>query len=131
MMRCFFFAVFLVVACATGAAAGPREDTDSAYERRDYALAARLFRPLAEQGDAWAQGKLGQMYARGQGAPQDFVRAYMWYNVSAGAVSVDERKAAMKKRRRDDMASQMTATQIEKAQEMARRCQATKFKECD
>ena len=130
-MRRVFIAVFLVVACATGAAAGPSEDADSAYERRDYALAARLFRPLAKQGDAWAQGKLGQLYARGQGVPHDFVRAYMWYAVAAAAVSVDERKTAMKKRRQDDMASQMTTAQIGKAQEMARRCQETKFKECD
>lgn len=32
---------------------------------------------------------------------------------------------------RDAMASEMTAPQIEKAQEMARRCQQSKFKECD
>ena len=38
-------------------------------------------------------------------------------------------KATVKNR--DRAALQMTAVQIEKAQEMARRCQATKFKECD
>jgi hypothetical protein len=31
---------------------------------------------------------------------------------------------------RDRLALQMTAAQIEKAQEMARRCQESKFKEC-
>ncbi|MEP6959247.1 MAG: SEL1-like repeat protein [Nitrospirota bacterium] len=130
-MRRFFFAVLLAVACATSAAAGPYEDAASVYDRGDYTRAARLLRLLAEQGDAQAQSKLGLMYARGQGVPQDFIRAYMWYTFAAAAVSVDERKAAMKKRRRDDMALRMTAAQIEKAQEMARRCQATKFKECD
>ena len=57
-MRRILFAVFLVVACAIGAAAGPTEDAISAYQRGDYVLAARLFRPLAEQGDAQAQGNL-------------------------------------------------------------------------
>lgn len=32
---------------------------------------------------------------------------------------------------RDEMASEMTALQIEKAQEMARHCQQSKFEECD
>ena len=125
----FFFVVVLIVACATGAAAGPREDADFAFLSGDYALAARLFRPLAEQGDARAQVYLGMLYTEGQGIPQDFIRAHMWYTVAAAALSGDDGKAAMK--RRDDVASRMTAAQMEKAQEMARRCQQSKFKECD
>ena len=157
-MRQFLFAVLLVVACATVAAAGPIEEAKSAYGRSDYALAERLFRPLAEQGDAKAQFYLGWvyyvgqrvpqdaqeaaeqglvraqlslalMYETGQGAPQDFVRAHMWLNVAAATSSGEIAKDAM--RNRDEVASKMTATQIEKAQEMARRCQDTKFKECD
>ena len=164
-MRRILFAVILVVACATVAAAGPREDADSALQRGDYTLAARLLRPLAEQGDASAQFNLGLMYAKGKGVPQDaqealkwwrkaaeqgnasaqsnlgstyefgvgvpqdFVRAHMWFNVSVAASSGDIRKTGMKGR--DRVASQMTAAQIGKAQEMARRCQETKFKECD
>ena len=52
-----------------------------------------------------------------------------WPNVAAAALSGDEGKTAMK--RRDYAASQMTAAQIEKAQEMAWRCQQSQFKECD
>jgi hypothetical protein len=33
--------------------------------------------------------------------------------------------------RRDHLTSRMTAAEIEQAQEMARRCQQSKFKECD
>ena len=131
MMRCILFAVFLVVAYATGAAADSYNDAVSAYDRGDYMRAAQLLRSLAEQGDAEAQSKLGLMYAKGQGVPQDFVRAYMWYTFAAAAMSVDERKTTMRKRRQDDIASRMTVMQIEKAQEMARRCQESKFKECD
>ena len=109
-MRHFLFAVFLVVACATVAAAG-------------------LFRPLAEQGIAQVQFVLGLMYANGQGVPQDFIRAHMWFNVAATALSGDDGKTAMKNR--DITASKMTPAQIEKAQEMARRCQQSQFKECD
>src|ERR1043165_6239996 len=77
-MRCFLFAVLLVVGCATGAVAGPAEDAYSTYERGDYALAARLLRPLAEQGLAEAQVRLGFMYGQGQGVPQDYQEAAKW-----------------------------------------------------
>ena len=164
-MRRILFAVILVVASATVAAADSFEEANSAYQRGDYAVAMKLWRPLAEQGDSsaqvnlgvlyhngqgvpqdyqeamkWyrkaaeqghpgAQSNLGRLYDNGQGVPQDFVRAHMWFNLSAAASSGDNGKKAMKNR--DLVASRMTATQIEKAQEMARRCQETKFKECD
>ena len=82
-MRRILFAVFLVVACATGAAAGPREDAESAYQRGDYALAAQLLRSLAEQGNATAQFNLGVLYANGQGVPQDYQEALKWYRKAA------------------------------------------------
>ena len=79
----FFFAILLVVACATGAAAGPIEEAKSAYERGEFALAARLYRPLAEQGDALAQYNLGVLYRKGRGVPQDDVQARQWYEKAA------------------------------------------------
>ena len=42
--------------------AGPLEDANAAYGKEDYATALRLFRPLADQGDADAQFMLGGMY---------------------------------------------------------------------
>jgi hypothetical protein len=48
-----------VLRFATPVAAGPLEDADAAIKRRDYATAVRLIRPLAVQGDANAQYKLG------------------------------------------------------------------------
>jgi hypothetical protein len=50
-------AIFLVFATPVGA--GPLEDADAAIKRRDYATAVRLIHPLAEQGNANAQYKLG------------------------------------------------------------------------
>ena len=72
MMRRIFFAVLLAVACATGAAAGPIEEAKSAHDRGNYALAEKLSRSLAEQGNAQAQFYLGVMYWMGQGVPQDY-----------------------------------------------------------
>ena len=39
----------------------------NAYLRGNYATALRQFKPLAEQGDAWAQYWLGRLYYRGEG----------------------------------------------------------------
>ena len=75
------------------------------------------------------QAHLGLMYNQGQGIPQDLIRAHMWYNIAAAAVAGDVGRRS--KNSRDRLALQMTAAQIEKAQEMARRCQESKFKECD
>jgi uncharacterized protein len=96
---------------------------------QDYPAALRWFHKAAEQGDALAQNNLGLMYERGRGARQDFILAHMWSSIAAAALNGDDGKAALK--RRDYVASHMTAAQIEKAQEMARHCQDTKFKECE
>jgi TPR repeat protein len=91
--------------------------------------ALKWIRRAAEQGQANAQSNLGLMYAKGRGVPQDFVRAYMWYSIAAVALSGDDGRDAAKSR--DLSASQMTAAQIVKAQEMTRFCQQSKFKACD
>ena len=82
-MRWFLFAVLLIVACATGAAADSYEDAVSAYDRGDYTRAAQLLRPFAEQGDALAQYNLGVLYRKGRGVPQDDVQARQWYEKAA------------------------------------------------
>ncbi len=65
----------------------------------------------------------------GRGVRQDFVRAHMWFNLAAAALSGDSGDTAIKKR--DRIASKMTAEQLATAQEMARRCQESKLKNCD
>jgi TPR repeat protein len=75
---------WLMVAIITGTAiAGPLEDAEAAYERGDYATAMRIFRPLAEDGDAIAQYYLGALYDKGQGVPQDYAEATKWYGRSS------------------------------------------------
>src|SRR5436305_10334664 len=64
------------------AVAGPWEDGMAAYNRGDYVPALRLFRPLAEQGNAQAQAVLGVMFRKGEGVPRNPSRAYMWFSVA-------------------------------------------------
>ena len=67
----------------SGALAGPFEDGFTAYERGDYAAAFKLWKPLADQGNALAQFNLGVMYDEGQGVPQDDAEAVKWYRKAA------------------------------------------------
>ena len=55
----------------------------TAYESGDYATALREFEPLAEQGNAAAQGNLGLMYKHGLGVPKDDKTGMKWYKLAA------------------------------------------------
>jgi TPR repeat protein len=115
-------AAVLMLALVGGVNAGALEDGYAAAERGDYATAYRLWRPLAEQGDAEAQYKLGTMYDIGHGVPQDYVEAHKWYSLAAAA---GEPSATFF---RDDTAKSMTPAQIAEAQRLAREWQAKKQK---
>jgi len=64
------------------ASADPFEDGANAYERRDYAIALRIWRPLAEH-DVWAAINIGMMYAEGLGTQKDPVEALRWLGPAA------------------------------------------------
>ena len=82
-MRLLKLLLVLLVCAAGPAVAGPLEDGVAAYDKGDYAAALRLWRPIAEQGDASAQYNLGVMYATGQGVTQDYATAVSWYRKAA------------------------------------------------
>ncbi len=82
-MRRILTGLVLILMLTGGAAAGPLEDGIAAYERGDYATALRLWRPLAEQGNAFLQYNLGLMYTKGQGVPRDHAEAIKWYRLAA------------------------------------------------
>jgi hypothetical protein len=65
------------------AMAGPLEDGIAAYREKDYAKAAELWRPLAEQGQAAAQYLLGTLYVDGNGVIQNDAVAFMWFQRAA------------------------------------------------
>ena len=81
--KTFLAGGLLVFAPFDTATAGPLEDGQAAYQKGDYATALKIYRPLAEQGNASAQTALGVIYEHGQGVPQDFVQAVIWYNEAA------------------------------------------------
>ena len=92
---------------------------------QDFKEAVKWYRLSADQRDAIAQSNLGFMYANGQGVTQDYVRAHMWWNISASSGHKNSEA------NRDKVTMKMTPTQIEKAQEMARLCMKTNYKNCD
>ena len=76
-------ASLMLVAIGGAAFAGPLEDAVAAYQRGDYATALRLWHPLAEQGGANAQFRLGVMYDSGHGMLRSDAEAIKWYRKAA------------------------------------------------
>lgn len=83
--------LIVFVCVAAPAVAGPYEDGKVAYDKKDFATALRLWRPLAEKGNAVAQYGLGNMYHYGQGVRHDFTTAVMWYRKAAEQGHADAR----------------------------------------
>ena len=75
--------IWIPIAFSGAANAGQYEDGVTAYERKDYVTAAKLYRISADQGDALAQVSLGVMYDNGQGVTKDYKKAVKWYRLSA------------------------------------------------
>ena len=75
--------VFVPLVTTMPAAAGDFEDGVEAYRNGDYAVAHRLWLPLADQGLADAQNNLAVMYANGRGVTQDYAAAMRWYRLAA------------------------------------------------
>jgi len=95
---------------------------------QDYKEAIKWYRLSAEQGHADAQNNLGNMYENGQGMPQDYLRAHMWYNLAASKRSGKESR--LPTNNRDKIAKAFTPAQVFQAQEMARQCKETNYKQC-
>ena len=87
---------------------------------QDYKEAVKWWKLAAEQGLEIAQYNLGGMYYQGKGLPKDYVSAHMWFNIcspSKDEECMDNRNIVEK---------EMTPSQIEKAQELARNWQPKK-----
>ena len=91
---------------------------------QDYKEAVKWYRLSAEQGNANAQHNLGVMYNGGYGVLQDYVRAHMWINI--GASNGDE----LAPKNRDKVAKKMTPAEIQKAQDLAKKCLANNYQGC-
>jgi TPR repeat protein len=107
------------------AVAGPWEDGMAAYNRGDYVPAVRVFRRLAEQGNAKAQNVLGVMFRKGQGVAKSPARARMWFSVAA------KRGEARAKGELREVSRTMTAREISQADAMAKACEASNYRACE
>jgi uncharacterized protein len=92
---------------------------------QNYKTALKWYRLAAKQGVATAQSNLGVMYGMGTGVLQDYVLSHMWFNIAS--ISGESKSAS---ENRDIIAKQMTPSQIETAQKLARECVRKKYKGC-
>ena len=123
-------AAALILSCVSGALissaqAGPWEDGMAAYNRGDYVPAIRLFRPLAEQGNAKAQSLIGGMYRKGEGVAKSSARAFMWFSLAA------KRGDARAKAELRQVSEAMTAAELSQARDMMQACEASNYRSCE
>jgi hypothetical protein len=82
-------------------------------------MARQWYEKAAAQGHAGAQNNLGELYEFGHGVTQDYVRAYMWYNIAAANSTGDAYKDVAAENR-DEIGGRMTSAQIAEAKKLAR-----------
>jgi uncharacterized protein len=73
----------LILGITSAAAADRLEDAATAFQNMDYATAAAIWRPLAEQGSSKAQVSMGKLYDAGLGVPKDRSIATAWFQKAA------------------------------------------------
>ena len=130
----------ILLTTGLAARAGQTDDAATAYGKRDFATAFRLWHQAAENGDGSAQAMLGYMYHDGEGVARNDVLAAMWFRLAFAQL---QRAALLNKDNRlfdlsTDTAhainlteGQMTPTEITEAHRKAYQCQASGFKGCD
>ena len=88
---------------------------------QDKVAGAALIRMAAESGNQTGQLNLGSLYSHGDGVPQDYVQAYMWFYLAASLKSNGNTESTAKK---------MTPAQVAEAQRLARICKQQNLKGC-
>jgi TPR repeat protein len=122
---CAIMVLVSVSGAFSSALAGPWEDGMAAYNRGDYVPAIKLFRPLAEAGNAKAQSIMGVIYRKGQGVAPNSARAFMWLSVAAARGDA-KAKAELK-----EVSKEMTPAEITRAQAMMQACEASNYRDCE
>jgi uncharacterized protein len=71
------------------------------------------------------------MFSEGRGVPQDLVRAYMWFSVSAATSTAGMLWSGLGAvAARDAAAAKLTPAQLAEAQELARKCTESNYSQC-
>ncbi|MRX07638.1 sel1 repeat family protein [Pseudoduganella sp. FT25W] len=81
-MKKFILAMVVALGWQQAAMAGFAEGA-TAYNNKNYAVALKEIRPLAQAGNADAEHLLGLMYYMGRGVPQDYKIALEWHRKAA------------------------------------------------
>ncbi len=92
----------------------------------NYREALRWYMMAAKSGDDSAQWNVGFMYKHGQGVPQSIIDAYVWYSIAAANHSSDFYRQS-----RDNIARDISPSQLLVAQGRAKKCMASEYKNCD
>jgi TPR repeat protein len=124
-MKRLLIAAGLLAMPLTGALAGPWEDGMAAYNRGDYVPTIQLVRPLAQQGNAKAQGLIGAMYRRGQGVAKSPKLAVMWLSLASARGDTKARTEL------HEVSQSMTQEELAQAHEMMQACEASNYRSCE
>ena len=92
-MKGFLVLSLLFVFLFSASAFTDLENGLAAAYRGDFSIALKEWKPLAEQGDTYAQYNMGLIYAHGLGVIEDYVRALMWLNIAVSRGDNDAAKA--------------------------------------
>jgi TPR repeat protein len=117
--------VATILLSGAAAVAGPWEDGMVAYNRGDYVPAVKLFRPLAQSGNAKAQNVMGVMYRKGEGVARSSAKAFMWFSLAAKKGDT-QAKASVQ-----EMAKEMSSAELTQAKEMMAACEASDYRNCE
>ena len=90
----------------------------------DYKIASKWFSRSAEQGDTFSQYHLSRLYYFGNGVPEDIGYAHMWANLASSSGFKMARQLCQL------LTEKMTSYQIDKAEDLARKCVNKNYKGC-
>ena len=98
---------------------------------QDIAKAFAWHTKASEQGNAFSQLALAQMYHDGKGTAPDNIKAYMWFDIAA---SLKTREASEARgeiaKLRNALAALLTPQQLATAKDLAAACFASSYKNC-
>jgi TPR repeat protein len=117
--------VATILLSGAAAVAGPWEDGMVAYNRGDYVPAVKLFRPLAQAGNAKAQNAMGVMYRKGEGVARNSAKAFMWFSLAAKKGDTEAKVSVQ------EMSKEMTPAELTQAKEMMAACEASDYRNCE
>lgn len=117
--------VAIILASGAVAVAGPWEDGMVAYNRGDYMPAVKLFRPLAQAGNANAQNLMGVMYHKGEGVARSSAKAFMWFSLAA------KKGDPQAKTNLQQVTKEMSSAEMVQARQMTVACEASLYRDCE